>query len=43
MDEAHSSLPLLSAGEYSPSPDDLFDALLMQRASLRRHQQITEW
>jgi len=43
VDEATAALPGMLASLTSPSPEDVFDGLMMQRVSLKRDQQLAEW
>ena len=43
VDEAIAAFPGMIASSASPSPEDVFDGLMMQRASLKRDQQLAEW
>ncbi len=43
VDEAIAALPGTLACSTSPSPEDVFDGLMMQRATLKRDQQLAEW
>jgi len=43
VDEAIAALPGTLASSASPSAEDVFDGLMMQRATLRRDQQLAEW
>ena len=43
VDEATAALPGTLASSTSPSAEDVFDGLMMQRATLKRDQQLAEW
>jgi SAM-dependent methyltransferase len=43
VDEAIAALPGTLASVASLSPEDVFDGLMMQRATLKRDQQLAEW
>ena len=43
VNEAIAALPGTLASSASPSPEDIFDGLMMQRATLKRDQQLAEW
>lgn len=42
-DEAIAALPGTLVSATSPLPEDVFDGLMLQRATLRRDQQLAEW
>jgi hypothetical protein len=43
VDEAIAALPGTLAYSAPPSPEDIFDGLMIQRATLKRDQQLAEW
>ena len=43
VDEAIAALPGTLISVASPVPDDVFDGLMIQRATLKRDQQLLEW
>jgi SAM-dependent methyltransferase len=43
VDEAIAALPGTLVSSASLSPEDIFDGLMMQRATLKRDQQLAEW
>jgi hypothetical protein len=43
VDEAIAALPGTLTSSAPPSPEDVFDGLMMQRATLKRDQQLAEW
>jgi len=43
VDEAVATLPGALACSASPSAEDVFDGLMLQRATLKRDQQLAEW
>lgn len=43
LDEATAALPGTNASSEPPSPEDVFDGLMIQRATLKRDQQLAEW
>lgn len=43
VDEASAALPGTLAASPSPEAEDVFDGLLLQRATLKRDQQLAEW
>ena len=43
INEATAALPGSLAGPQSPTTADIFDGLLLQRATLKRDQQLKEW
>lgn len=43
VDEAVAALPGTLVSSASPLPDDVFDGLMLQRATLKRDQQLAEW
>jgi len=43
VDEAVATLPGTLISSASPLPEDVFDGLMLQRATLKRDQQLAEW
>lgn len=43
VDEAVAALPGTLVSSTSPLPEDVFDGLMLQRATLKRDQQLAEW
>ena len=43
MDEATAALPGSLACSPPPAPEDVFDGLMLQRATLKRDQQLADW
>lgn len=43
LDEATAALPGALALSETPSPEDIFDGIMLQRANLKRDQQLAEW
>lgn len=43
VDEAIAALPGTLAASAPPAPEDVFDGLMLQRAVLKRDQQLAEW
>ena len=43
VDEAIATLPGTLAAAGPPSPEDVFDGLMLQLATLKRDQQLAEW
>ncbi len=43
VDEAIAALPGTLFSSAPPLPDDVFDGLMLQRATLKRDQQLAEW
>lgn len=43
VDEAVAALPGALVSSASPLPEDVFDGLMLQRATLKRDQQLAEW
>jgi len=43
VDEAVAALPGTLSSSASPLPEEVFDGLMLQRATLRRDQELAEW
>ena len=43
IDEAVAAMPTLLSKTAPPDPEDIFDGLMLQRAVLKRNQQLAEW
>ena len=43
VDEAIAALPGTLVSSASPLPEDVYDGLMLQRATLKRDQQLAEW
>ncbi len=43
LDEAAAALPGALTLSETPSPEDIFDGIMLQRANLKRDQQLAEW